>query len=114
MAGMIVYFKPYSYYRWHKDLNHKKSRGVTINMLYTARETSLSLFGSDKVESQMMNDITHLNYEKDKLYLFNTQETHCIINLHEPRYLFSLLFEQDKNCLSYNDIREYLKNDTIL
>lgn len=83
-------------------------------MLYTARETSLSLFASDQVESQMMNDIAHLDYEKDTLYLFNTQMKHCIVNLHEPRYLFSLLFEQDKDSLSYNDLKEYLKNDTFL
>jgi hypothetical protein len=114
MSGLIIYFKPYCYYRWHKDSNRKKSRGVTINILYTARNTSLSLFGSNEVENQMMNDVIHLDYEIDTLYLFNTQIKHCIVNLHEPRYIFSLIFKQEKDSLSYNDLKEYLKNDTIL
>lgn len=112
--GAIAYFRPFSYYRWHKDSNRRHARGVTINMLYTARETSLTLFGSDKVEDQMMNDILHLNYKKYKFYLFNTQETHCVINLEESRYLFSILFEQDKDSLTYNDVKEYLQSDTLL
>ena len=89
---------PYQNYKWHTDLY----RGLTINLLLSAHNTSHSLFGVEKNEENMY--FHELKYKPDTFYLFNTQIPHTVTNFAEPRYLFSVEFEAYSDELLYPEV----------
>lgn len=93
-------------YSWHKD----HTRGLSINMLME-ESNSFCLFG-DKIDDYNYNTIK-LDYELGKFYLFNTQHEHCVINFDQPRFLFSIEFEQEKDDLSYQDVYNWCLNQGL-
>jgi len=88
---------PNYYYRLHTDIG----RGVGINMLLSGHD-SHCLFVDD-------TDFIELKYKKNKLYLFNTQKPHTVINFSQQRYMFSLAFALDKDKLSYEKLFKQCK-----
>lgn len=104
---MIIRMSPNTSYNWHKDFY----RGVTINMLIE-HSNSHCLFGD--VVDRFNDNITELNYEVGHFYLFNTQHRHCVINFEKPRYLFSTVFEQEKDDLSYQDVYNWCLSQGLI
>ena len=93
----VIKMDPFTEYNWHTDF----TRGFTINMLME-NQASYCLFGDTLDE---FNDsITILPYKIGRFYLFNTQHRHSVINFENPRYLFSIQFEQEKDELSYQEV----------
>lgn len=103
----ILRMEPYQAYHWHVDAQ----RGVSINMLLSAHDTSHCLFGSPKNDDNMY--FTELKYKPNTLYLFDTQTLHTIINFETPRYLFSVEFEDSVDKLVYNDIYEWKRGRVV-
>ena len=50
-------------------------------------------------------DIIKLEYELNKMYLFNPQMPHTVINFEKPREMFSLNFKQNKKELTYDKLK---------
>lgn len=88
----IFSLHPNFYYRLHTDFG----RGVAINMLLSG-EDSHCLFVDD-------TDFVELKYNKNKLYLFNTQKPHTVINFSQQRLMFSVAFAENKDALSYEQL----------
>lgn len=86
-------------YKWHQDA----VRGVSINMLLRHKD-SFVMFGNSSKDSEDQFDIIRMEYEIGSFYLFNTQAMHTVVNFEEPRYLFTIEFEKDKESLTYNEI----------
>lgn len=104
---MIARMPPNTCYNWHHDF----TRGLTINMLIY-NSNSHCLFGDTLDE---FNDsITELNYEVGYFYLFNTQHRHCVINFNQPRYVFSMTFEQEKDDLCYRDVYNWCLSQGLI
>lgn len=87
-------------YNWHTDF----TRGLTVNMLLK-QVPGYSLFGFDK--DQFNTRFHELKYELKKFYLFNTQHIHSVVNFDEPRYVFSVKFEKNKDELLYPEVFDW-------
>ena len=95
----IIKLDPFRCYKWHQDAQ----RGVSINLLLSPESRSTVLFGNSVLDSEDQFEITEFEYEPNYFYLFNTQAMHTVINYEQPRYLFSLQFEQDKHLLTFSN-----------
>jgi len=93
----ILKLDPFRCYKWHQDAR----RGVSINLLLSPESRSAVLFGNSVSDSDDQFEIAEFEYEPNYFYLFNTQAMHTVINYEQPRYLFSLEFEQDKHSLTF-------------
>lgn len=102
--GGVIKMEPYTQYDWHVDTR----RGVGINMLLTARDSSLCMF--TERPSDLVKNIYPLHYQEHRYYLFNTQQPHCVVNRKDTRYLFSIEFGANKDYLSFNDLKKEIKN----
>ena len=101
----VIKLPPYFNYGWHTDTN----RGCSINMLLSHDE-SHTLFKTGVVRENMDFRFTELKYEPNTFYIFNSQESHCVLNFKEPRFLFSCEFRQDKSELSYEMLKDWVNN----
>jgi|TARA_B110000196_G_scaffold308078_1_gene308354 hypothetical protein len=99
----VVKLPPYFNYGWHRDTD----RGCSINMLLSHDE-SHTLFQTEVVRENMDFRFTELKYKPDTFYIFNSQESHCVLNFKEPRFLFTCEFGQDKNELSYETLKNWV------
>ena len=97
----IIKLDPYHCYVWHKDA----LRGAGINLLLTPNVKSSVFFGMPIERSQDQVHFAEMKYEPNTLYLFNTQIMHTVYNFDEPRYLFSVEFEQSKDELSFYNLK---------
>lgn len=105
----LIKMSPFQTYNWHKDVR----RGVCINVLLD-HKNSYTLFSDDVLEGSngLYGNITKMNYELNKFYLFNNQIPHSVYNYEGERVLFSIEFlNEDKHQLTYeqlkNEIDEY-------
>jgi hypothetical protein len=96
----LLRLEPTTYYDWHTD----DSRGVSINMLLNFEGNSHCLFTD--TSSKMTGGFKELVYKPETYYLFNNQVLHSVYNFSRPRFLFSLEFEEDKDKLSFNQLRK--------
>ena len=103
----ILKMDPYQVYHWHKD----ETRGVSINMLLCANDSSNCLFGVPKNYDNMY--FTELKYRPNTMYLFNTQVLHTVINHGAPRYLLSIEFEDDVDNLTYDMIYNWKRGRVV-
>jgi hypothetical protein len=86
-TAVVLRLPPNTWYDWHTDVK----RTGAINMLLEGND-SHCLFGervSDKIVS-----VSQMDYKPATLVLFNTQVYHSVLNLSQPRLLFSIGFEQ--------------------
>ena len=84
-SPVIFRLNPMTWYNWHTDT----VRQCAINMLING-EDSKTFFGN-KVSTDLV-ELTELNYESQRYYLFNTQKNHAILNLNNFRYVLSIGF----------------------
>jgi hypothetical protein len=101
-GAAVLKMEPHTCYKWHVDTG----RGCSINMLLRHTD-SLCLFGKE-INTQNL-DITKLNYDYNKFYLFNTREPHTVINFDGMRYLFSVQFE---DFVDYNTAKSVLVSNS--
>lgn len=93
-----------SMYDWHVD-GYRQS---CLNMLISENHNSITLFGNQR--DYVNKNIIQLKYEPRTYYLFNNQMQHCVINLDEPRYLFSLYFESET---PYSQLKELMEENHV-
>ena len=79
-----------SFYNFHRD----SYRLSTLNMLIKQKEGYCYFIES---RDDHYCDLVELVYEPKTYYLFNNQAIHGVINKSEPRYMFSLYFENEIN-----------------
>lgn len=103
-AGVIK-LDPHTVYNWHID----QERRVAINMLLTANDDSHCVFSDNT--NQIVIKTTELKYEPGRLYLFNTQYPHMVLNGHSDRWLFSVEFHSD---IDYNMVLDWLKENNYV
>lgn len=106
LYGAFLKVSPNSGYHWHID----RKRGASINMLMTYDSLSFALFyknENDYITDKQQFETVSLAYHPNHFFLFNTQQYHSVINFNSPRVIFSCLFEQEKEELSYDMIRDY-------
>ncbi len=94
-AGVLMN-EPDTVYGWHVD----GKRGASVNMLIGGEGHCLF-----RESSNLITDIEELEYEPDTFYLFNPQVEHMVVNLVEPRFLFSLEFADGIVELPYAKLR---------
>ena len=94
-----------SVYRWHRD----KYVGCSLNMIFDMYHCH-TLFSENNGEStDIIHSFIELEYEINKLYIFNSQNLHTVINLDRDRILFSYTFPRE---VDYNTVLEwYIKNE---
>ena len=103
----ILHIEPFKHFIWHKDAN----RGVTINSLLTEGQ-SHTLFSEDVDNAPYQATILPLPYIKNKLFLFNTQVSHCVFNFAKKRQMFSIEFEKSfRDGLTYDDVFKTIKEE---
>jgi len=101
----LLRVKSKSFYDWHVDA----FRLSCINLLVSDDHHSHTLFGK-KLDSRN-REIIELPYEKGRYYIFNNQMEHCVCNLDEDRYLFSIYFEEE---IVYEDLYQCVKSSKLL
>ncbi len=93
-----------SWVGWHFDYPRK---GPALNLLLTPSHRSFSLFTETLYD---MSNIIECQYKPHQYVLYNTDHIHSIINLDEPRYLFSALFKRGKTNLVWPEAIQLLSN----
>jgi len=89
----IVKMAPNHFYRWHKDSERK----VSVNMLLSERGKDYCLF---KDHDLINGPVVELPYAPKTMYLFNTQQEHCVYNGEGDRFLLTIEFDGDETYLS--------------
>lgn len=106
-SAAILQIEPFKHFVWHIDRN----RGVTINSLLTEGQ-SHTLFSEDVDDAKYQATILPLHYIKNKLFLFNTQVSHCVFNFAKKRQMFSIEFEKSfHDGLTYDDVFKTIKEE---
>ncbi len=92
------------WYKWHLDAG----RTVALNTeIYS--EHSHTIFGTD-ADYDNKKDIEELIYDKNGMYLLNTQRQHSILNLGNTRFIFGLGFRLP---VTYDNLKEYCISDNL-
>lgn len=99
---IILKMPAHSHYLWHTD----KDRLCTINMLLNSW-SSQSMFGEPHpTTTQLTMMKAKVPYEPGKMFAFNTQELHSVVNdSDEDRMTLSVTFQTKT---SYQDLVNYL------
>lgn len=95
--AVIVKMSPNSCYNWHRDTK----RQCSVNMLIDGFD-SHCVFSNDPEDVNI--PVMELKYQPETYYAFDTQTPHMILNLNNPRYLFSLEFKDDDEKLSFSEL----------
>lgn len=103
-VAVVMKMKPYLCNKWHID----SFRKCAINLLLSG-PNSHCYFANTDAQDNMAYDVHELLYEPGRYYVFNTQKFHTIINHADPRYLFSVGF----NNFSYQEVLEYCQNNNL-
>jgi hypothetical protein len=96
-----------SVYNWHRDF----AFGCSLNMVLDDYQ-SFTLFNKDS-KINIVDQTVELKYQKEKWYLFNSQEMHMVANVGSvDRYLLSVTFPKMikyKEALEHIRVLEYIK-----
>jgi hypothetical protein len=103
----IMKMDPCTTYDWHTD----ETRGVCINWLIE-HTSSFCLFGESIDEYNL--SVIRVPYEANKFFLFNNQIPHTVTNFEGNRYLFTVVFEKQKDDLCYKDVYNWCKEQDLL
>lgn len=103
----LLRMDPYTCYDWHTDV----TRGVCINWL-VEHQNSYCLFG-EKIDDINLN-IIRIPYESNKFFLFNNQIPHTVTNFEGHRYMFTVVFDKQKDDLCYKDVYNWCKEQDLL
>ena len=102
--GGIIRMNKFEQYDWHVDTR----RGVGINMLLSHGKSFVYF---TETPNELVKSVYPHKYQDDTYYLFNTQVPHCVINLDQPRYLFTIEFALDKTHLTFDQLRQDIKEN---
>jgi len=92
-------FPATSIYNWHRD----SAMGCSLNMVLDDYN-SFTLFSENEV-APIVDKTVELKYEKQKWYLFNSQETHLVANTGDvDRFLLTVTFPK---IIKYKQIFNY-------
>jgi len=95
----------FNFYDWHVD----EYRLSCINLLISTNNHSHTLFG---VQNDDLNkQVCELQYKPKRFYLFNNQIKHCVCNLDQERYLFSIYFQEE---MRYKDVHNLLNQADLI
>lgn len=89
-----------SVYRWHRD----KYVGCSLNMVFDKYHCHTLFSQNNGENTDLIQPFTELTYKINKLYIFNSQNLHTVINLDRDRILFSYTFPREIN---YNSVLEW-------
>jgi len=103
----IMKMDPHTTYDWHTD----ETRGVCINWLIE-HTSSFCLFGEFIDEYNL--SVIRVPYETNKFFLFNNQILHTVTNFEGNRYVFTVVFEKQKDDLCYKDVYNWCKEQDLL
>lgn len=99
---------PMTVYDWHRDIAHAErgARLCGINFLLTPEEKVFTLFKvPNSATGRLIHGVKILPYRPFRPVLFNTQETHCVINLtDQDRLILSVGFHD----VAYEDAKDWL------
>jgi len=104
---MIIRQPPNTLYNWHTDTE----RGLTINMKVCNNKDTHALFSFPM--DDWSEEFVELDYQPSKMYLFNTQHRHSVVNFSETRYVFTLKFKQEKNELDYFTVYNWCEQNQL-
>jgi hypothetical protein len=93
----ILRMQPKSCYNWHVDTDRK----VGLNMLIQDGKSHCLFMTED---NGLRCNVKELKYEPDSYYVFNTQVPHMVLNIEQPRYLFSLEFLDEDRGLTFDEL----------
>ena len=91
----LLRIPPYSFYRFHQD----EYRLSTVNMLVKGKDSHCFFI---EHRDNYYSDCLELVYQPRVYYLFNNQAFHGVTNNSEPRFMFSLYFENE---IKYTDLQ---------
>lgn len=100
----VTKMTPNQYYQLHKDTD----RGVSINMMLEQQDAICAFADVENKET------VKLDYESNKLYLFNTQVPHTVLNFTGDRYLFTTRFADPIELLPYRHLQKQLRKIQLL
>ena len=100
---LILKMDPMYWYNWHTDIG---IRQCSINSFLEGPD-SRCFFG--KKETNDLFKLTELSYEPNRYYLFNTQESHAVLNGNNVRYILSIGFKN----ITYQDLLTYCKDNNL-
>ena len=92
------------HYKLHTDWD----RGPGINMLLQSQNSFCAFVDIDTDQT------VHMNYQPNKLYIFNTQVPHTIFNFEGERFLLTVEFEEHKQVMPYQGFLKRLKREQKL
>lgn len=99
---------PMTNYNWHTDIKHPErgARLCAINYLLSPPAGVYTLFATDHDRvGRHMHGVTVCPYVRFHPLLFNTQVSHCILNLsRRPRYVLSVGFHD----VDYDTVKRFL------
>ena len=98
----ILRMQPKSCYNWHTDTDRK----VGLNMLIQDGKSHCLFMTED---NGLRCNVEELKYEPDSYYIFNTQVPHMVLNIEQPRYLFSLEFLEEDRGLTFDELLADIK-----
>lgn len=104
IRAIVIKIKPMTFYSMHVD----EVRAAALNVLLKGKD-SISFFGNPTQDPETF-DIDVVDYQKDEMFLFNTQKLHGVLNLSEERYVFSLGFNFPFN---YDTIKEFCLENNL-
>jgi hypothetical protein len=93
----ILRMQPNSCYNWHVDTDRK----VGLNMLIQDGKSHCLFMVED---NGLRCRVEELKYQPDSYYVFNTQVPHMVLNIEQPRYLFSLEFLDEDRGLTFDEL----------
>ena len=98
----ILRMQPKRCYNWHVDTDRK----VGLNMLIQDGNSHCLFMTED---NGLRCNVEELKYEPDSYYVFNTQVPHMVLNIEQPRYLFSLEFLEEDRGLTFDELLADIK-----
>ena len=104
IRAIVIKIKPMTFYSMHVD----EVRAAALNVLLKGKD-SISFFGNATQDPETF-DIDVVDYQKDEIFLFNTQKLHGVLNLSQERYVFSLGFNFPFN---YDTIKEFCLENNL-
>lgn len=104
LRAIVIKMNAMTFYSMHVD----EARAAALNVLLKGQD-SVSFFGDPTEDPETFN-IETVNYEEDRMFLFNTQRLHGVLNLNEDRYIFSLGFNFP---LDYDTIKEFCLENNL-
>ena len=111
IVPLVIKMSAFTFYRLHTD----EVRAAALNVLLKGNN-SISFFAEelpdeeDRPFEHEVFQVDPVDYQHNKMILFNTQKLHGVLNMDEDRYIFSLGFNFP---LDYDTIKEFCLENNL-